>query len=62
LIDQATAYVKDNKLDLADSTIKQLEGMKASLPAEYQGKIDELRSLFDKAKTAMPGMPKMPGM
>src|SRR5690349_9839228 len=30
LVDQAVAYIKENKLDLADKALTQVEGMKAS--------------------------------
>jgi hypothetical protein len=63
LIDQGTTYLKDNKLDLADGIVTKLQGMKADMPVEYQGKIDQLKQLVDAAKAAAAtGMPKMPGM
>lgn len=62
LLDQAMEYVKDKKWDLADETLKKLEGMKASLPAEWASKIDQARSAFTTAKTAASAMPAMPGM
>jgi hypothetical protein len=60
LIEQATTYVKENKWDLAESTVKKLEGMKASLPAEYQPQVDNVRKMLDTAKAA--GGVKLPGM
>jgi len=60
LMDQATQYIKDNKLDLADKTVTQLEGMKGQLPAEYGPKIDELKKMVDAAKTGLPGGMKLP--
>lgn len=57
LLDQATAYVKENKLDSAEPIIKKLEEMKAKLPAEWAAKIAQARSAFDTAKKAMMAMP-----
>jgi hypothetical protein len=57
LLDQATQYIKENKMDLADTTIKKLEEMKAQLPAEWQAKIADARSMFDKAKAAAAAIP-----
>lgn len=61
LIDQATTYIKENKWDLAESTVKQLEGMKASLPADYQGQVDNVRKMLDTAKAAAGSGIKLPG-
>jgi len=52
LLDQAVQYIKDNKLDLADKTLTQLEGMKASLPPEYASKIDAARKSLTAAKAS----------
>lgn len=57
LLDQATAYVKENKLDSAEPIIKKLEEMKAQLPAEWAAKIAQARTAFDTAKKAMMAMP-----
>ncbi len=57
LLDQATQYIKENKMDLADTTIKKLEEMKAQLPAEWQAKIADARAMFDKAKAAAAAIP-----
>jgi hypothetical protein len=50
LINQITTYVKDNKLDLADKAVVQLEALKPQLPASYHGKIDSAKSMVDAAK------------
>jgi hypothetical protein len=62
LLDQATAYVKEKKFDLAEPIIAKLEGMKAQLPAEWATKIEQARSMFDSAKKAMQALPaNLPG-
>jgi hypothetical protein len=60
LIDQAMAYIKDNKLDLAEKAVTQLEGMKASLSPEMAKQVDNARSLLDTAKKA--GAVKLPAL
>lgn len=52
LLDQAMSYIKDNKLELADKSLTQLEGMKASLPAGWGDKIDAARKAFTAAKAS----------
>jgi hypothetical protein len=52
LLDQAMQYIKDNKLDLADKTLTQLEGMKSSLPPEMASKIDTARKSLTAAKAS----------
>lgn len=59
LTDEATTYIKENKLDLADKAIKRLEEMKPQLPTEYGPRIDQLRSAFNTAKSS--GGIKLPG-
>ena len=58
LLNQVTQDTKDKKWDLADSGLKKLEGMKASLPAEWSPRIDQARKAFDVAKAAgsLPGL------
>jgi hypothetical protein len=51
MIDQAVTYVKENKMDLADKTLTQLENMKPQIPVEYHPKIDQARKAFNAAKT-----------
>ncbi len=60
LLADATTYVKENKVDLADKAIKQLEDMKSQLPAEYGPKIDQLRKSLDAIKAS--GGVKIPGL
>ena len=50
MIDQALTYVKENKMELADKTLTQLESMKAQIPVEYHPKIDQARKAFTAAK------------
>jgi hypothetical protein len=64
LIAQATDYIKNNKLDLADQAVTKLQDMKGSLPTEYGPKIDELKAALDAAKAAggkLPAGMKLPG-
>lgn len=62
LLDQATAYVKENKFELAEPVIAKLEAMKAQLPAEWATKVEQARSMFDSAKKAMQALPAgLPG-
>ncbi len=49
-IQEATTYLKEHKLDLADKAVVQLEERKTSIPAEYHAKIDSLRKMIDSAK------------
>lgn len=62
LLDQATQYIKENKWELADSTLKQLEAMKASLPADWAPRIDQARQAFTMAKSGSNMVPSMPAM
>jgi hypothetical protein len=63
-IQQALDYIRDKKWDLAESTIKELEGRKASLPASLQPQVDNARKMLDAAKAgsaagiAVPAAPK----
>ena len=59
LLEQATQYIKDNKLDLAKKAIDTLMELKTLLPAEWQDKIDAVMSLYN-AKSALGGL-KLPG-
>ena len=58
LLEQATQYVKDNKLDLAKSAIDTLIELKPLLPSEWQSKIDAVMALYN-TKNALGGM-KLP--
>ena len=51
LLDQTVTYIKENKMDLAEKSLTQLEGLKPKLPAEYHPKIDSARKAFNAAKT-----------
>jgi len=57
LLADTAQYIKDNKWELADAGIKQLEQMKPNLPPEYGPKVDDLRKAYDAAKAMK--MPKM---
>jgi hypothetical protein len=50
LLTQVTTYVKDNKMDLAEKALAQLDKLKPSLPEAFQGKIDSAHKMFDAAK------------
>jgi hypothetical protein len=51
--------IKNNKLDEAKTYLDKLEAMRASLPAEWQTKLDSLKIAYDaKAKAAIPGLNK----
>src|SRR5262245_8434736 len=52
LLDEGMQYVKDNKLDLAEKSLNQLDAMKDKLPPEWSPKIDQLRSAIAAAKAA----------
>lgn len=49
LIAKITAYLEENKVDLAKKAFAQLETLKDKLPASYQDKIASLGGLIDKA-------------
>ena len=51
LLDQTVTYIKENKMDLAEKSLTQLEALKPKLPVEYHGKIDSARKAFNAAKT-----------
>lgn len=44
LLTQLLEYIKDGKLDLADTTLAQLDGMKATNPAALQERIEVARA------------------
>jgi hypothetical protein len=52
--------IKSNKLDDAQTYVDKLDAVKASLPAEWQAKLDSLKATFSaaKAKAAIPGLNK----
>jgi len=49
-LDQVTQYIKDNKLDLAEKSLKQLEDNKAQLPVTVADKLPQVRSALNAAK------------
>lgn len=51
LLAQATQYIKDNKLTDADTVLTKLEGMKAQLPQAMQKQVDNLRQMYNTAKS-----------
>ena len=51
LIDQTVTYSKENKMDLAEKSLTQLEQLKPKLPAEWHPRVDSVRKAFDTAKT-----------
>ncbi|MDB5323177.1 MAG: hypothetical protein JWN40_4808 [Phycisphaerales bacterium] len=52
--------VKNNKLDEASTYLDKLQTMRASLPVEWQAKLDSIRTTYEaaKAKAAVPGLNK----
>jgi len=52
LIEQAMQYVKDNKMDMAESVMEKLRAMKDSLPESVLAQMDKLEGLLG-AKDAM---------
>ena len=52
LLEQATQYINENKWDLAEKTIAQLDGMKASLPESLRTQVDNARKLLETRRTA----------
>jgi hypothetical protein len=43
-------YIKENKLELAETSLQKLEANKASLPAAVQPQVDRARQMLDAAK------------
>jgi hypothetical protein len=60
LLADASQYVKDNKWDLANKTVAELDKSKPNLPAEYGPKIDQVKQLLATAQAATKAAPKMP--
>src|SRR5687768_520207 len=58
LLQQGLSYVNENKLDLAEKALAQLEGMRSQLPAEWGPRIEQLRTAINTAKVGS----KLPGM
>jgi hypothetical protein len=51
LLAQVSTYVKENKMDLAEKALAELDKLKPNLPAEYASKIDGAHKMFDAAKS-----------
>ncbi len=51
LLDQTVTYIKENKMDLAEKSLTQLEQLKPKLPAEWHPRVDQARKAFNAAKT-----------
>lgn len=47
LIEKVTAYLGENKLELAKKAFAQLEALSDKLPASYQAQIEKIRSLVE---------------
>jgi hypothetical protein len=52
LYDKAMTAIKANKLSDAETLVNKLVEMKSKLPPEWQTKVDEVKSMYDKAKAA----------
>jgi hypothetical protein len=68
-IQEVLTYIKENKLDLAETTLKKLEDSKASLPAAVTSQLDNARKMLDTAKAAaaaksgaLPAAPAVPAV
>jgi hypothetical protein len=57
LIDQAMQYIKENKLDLAEKALNQLDSMKSQLPPEMAPRIEQVRSALKAAKAGSQMLP-----
>jgi hypothetical protein len=55
MLDKAMEYIKEKNVEGAEAIMNQFEKFRAKLPAEWQGKIDSLKSAIDTAKKAMGG-------
>ena len=60
LLDQAVVYVKENKYDLAEKALAQVEAQKASLPKSIQDRLAGARTALNAAKAG--GGIKIPGL
>lgn len=62
MIEEAMNYIKENKLDLAEKTLEQLDKIKGSLPEAIQTQIASAHQALDlaKASDSVSGM-KLPG-
>jgi CHASE3 domain sensor protein len=60
LLDQAVVYVKENKYDLAEKALTQVEAQKAALPRNLQDQLTTVRAALTTAKAG--GGLKIPGL
>lgn len=58
---QVMEYIKDNKLDLAEKALAELESMKDKLPEAIQSQLANARTALNAAKASKGGMPSLPG-
>jgi hypothetical protein len=60
LMDQTVQYVKENKWDLADASMKKLDAMKDQLPESLKPRYAQVKTMYDSAKVgksiSVPGM------
>lgn len=60
LMDQTVQYVKENKWEMADSSMKKLESIKDKLPESLRPRYDQVKTMYDSAKAGkslnLPGM------
>lgn len=60
MLEQAMTYVKENKYDLAEKTLKSVEANKASLPKALQDRLAAVRTALTTAKAG--GELQIPGL
>jgi hypothetical protein len=61
---QVMTYIQQNKLDLAEKSLSDLESNKSSLPADVQNQLPQARAALTAAQAksgSMPAMPSLPG-
>jgi hypothetical protein len=60
LMDQTVQYVKENKWDLADASMKKLDAIKDQLPESLKPRYAQVKTMYDTAKVgksiSVPGM------
>ncbi|HYO10033.1 MAG TPA: hypothetical protein VER17_13770, partial [Tepidisphaeraceae bacterium] len=62
LLDQAMTYIKENKYDLAEKSLNQVEGMRASLSPTLQSAVTQARTMLNTAKAGGGiKLPSLPG-
>ena len=57
MVDKAMKYIKDNKLDDAQTIVDKLDSVRSSLPAEWAPRLDQLKSALTTAKKAAGALP-----